>query len=94
MQQDSEATEEYIKTGLDNTKTEYGIYKDNKWVWQKENIFTNLTQNTTYRVKTKATDMVGNVIESEEKEVKTAMIPGGSENIKIIPTPKTNTNQM
>ena len=93
MQQDSEATEEYIKTGLDNTKTEYGIYKDNKWVWQKENIFTNLTQNTTYRVKTKATDMVGNVIESEEKEVKTAMIPGGSENIKIIPTPKTNTNQ-
>ena len=44
-QQDANATNEYASSGLDSTKTEYGIYKDNKWVWQKTNTFTNLTQN-------------------------------------------------
>lgn len=59
-------------SGIDITKTVYAIKNGDTWSeWQESNIFTGLTHNTQYKVKTKATDIVGNSSESEELEVKT-----------------------
>ena len=92
-QQDAIATNEYAMSGLDSTKTEYGIYKNYTWQWQKQNTFTNLTQNTTYRVKTRVVDNAGNgYTESEEKQITTNKVPGGSTNITISQNPTEYTN--
>lgn len=60
------------QSGIDNKKTLYAIKEGNKWnKWQTSNIFTNLKPNTKYWVKTKSTDKVGNITESQELIVKT-----------------------
>ena len=92
-QKDASATKEYASSGLDESKTEYGIYKNNSWTWQKENVFSNLTPGVTYKIKTKATDKVGNTKESKELEVITTSLPGGEENIKISQSPEEYTNK-
>lgn len=59
-------------SGIDTTKTMYAIKKGDSWSeWQESNVFTGLTHNTEYKVKTKATDIAGNTSESEELVVKT-----------------------
>ena len=91
-QKDAQATSEYASSGLDETKTEYGIYLNGSWVWQKSNIFEGLEQNREYEVRTRVIDKVGNgYVESEIVKTRTKGIPGGSENIKISPNPTTNT---
>ena len=53
-------------------KVYYSIYKEGSWSsWQESNIFTNLKQNDTYRVKTKVQDIVGNESESQEAQITT-----------------------
>ena len=59
-------------SGIDATKTMYAIKTGENWSeWQESNIFTGLTHNTEYIVKTKSTDMVDNTAESQELTVKT-----------------------
>ena len=66
------SAQEDIHSGIDETKTMYAIKTGDTWSeWQSSNIFTGLTHNTEYIVKTQSTDMVGNSSESEELTVKT-----------------------
>ena len=59
-------------SGIDESKTMYAIKRGDTWSeWQTSNIFSGLTHNTEYVIKSKATDMVGNSSESEELIVKT-----------------------
>ena len=69
-------------------KIEYAIYKEGKWSeYQESNKFEGLKEGTEYKVKTKATDKVGNVSESEETMVKIPeVIYGDINNDKKIDT--------
>ena len=75
------------QSGIDTEKILYAIKKENKWnEWQASNIFTNLKPNTNYVIKTKSTDKVGNITESQELVIKTEQlsveIPKEESNIK------------
>ena len=67
-------------TGIDETTIQYAIYKDGAWSeWQDSNIFTGLTANTQYKVKTKVSDKAGNgPTESEETTKSTTSIELGT----------------
>lgn len=70
------------QSGIDNQKTLYAIKEGKKWSeWQTSNTFTGLKENTTYTVKTKATDNAKNVAESKELVVKTEEIKLKTPNI-------------
>lgn len=59
-------------SGIDNEKNLYAIKQETNWSeWQTSNVFSNLKDNTTYIIKTKATDNVGNTSESQELTIKT-----------------------
>lgn len=71
-------------SGIDTTKTMYAIKKGDSWSeWKSTNVFTELTHNTEYTVKTKITDMVGNSSESEELLVKTEELLLGNLILKL-----------
>lgn len=71
-------------SGIDASKTLYAIKKENTWSeWQESNTFTGLKNNTDYIVKTKSTDMVGNISESEELLIKTDELLLGSLVLKL-----------
>ena len=62
---------------------QYAIYKGNSWsAWQTSNKFTGLTHNTSYKVKTKISDNVGNSGESAETTVSTSKLAAGSLTLK------------
>ena len=67
-------------TGIDETTIQYAIYKDGAWSeWQDSNIFTGLTANTQYKVKTKVSDKAGKgPTESEETTKSTTSIELGT----------------
>lgn len=69
-------------SGINNEKTLYAIKKGTTWSdFQTSNTFTNLADNTTYIIKTKATDNVGNTSESKEITVTTDKTKLGKPNI-------------
>lgn len=73
----SEQTDAY--SGVDETKTVYSIKIGDTWTeWQEEATFPELVHDTEYLVKTKTTDKSGNVIESEETVIKTALLGLGN----------------
>ena len=66
-------------SGVDESKTMYSIKIGDTWTeWQEENTFTDLVHDTEYVVKTKTTDMSGNVSESEETIIKTELLVVGN----------------
>lgn len=74
-----------IHSGIDINKTMYSIKTGDSWSqWQASNIFNGLKDDTEYVVKTKATDMVGNVSESKELSVKTEKLLLGKLILKLI----------
>lgn len=71
-------------SGIDESKTMYSIYKDGAWSeWQSDDTFTDLTQDTEYKIKTKTVDNVGNESESEELTIKTAELLVGNLILKL-----------
>ena len=52
-------------------KVEYGILKDGAWKWQTTNVFSGLTENTQYEVRTRTTDNAGNFSETESTIIAT-----------------------
>ncbi len=94
-QDDASATTDYAKSGLDTTKTQYAIKKNGTWSnWQTSNIFSNLTQNTSYEVKTRVIDKVGNgYVESTSTAINTLKVPDGNTNITITPSSTAWTNK-
>ena len=70
-------------SGINASTTQYAIYKGSSWsVWQTSNKFTGLTHNTSYKVKTKISDNVGNSGESAETTVSTSKLAAGSLTLK------------
>ena len=70
-------------------KTEYS--KDGGKTWQASNVFSGLTQNTTYYVQTKVTDNAGNTTTSAVATAKTTIVPSGTTSGVITLTPDHNT---
>lgn len=52
-------------------KIEYAIYKNNNWIWQDNNVFGKLKNNTIYKIKTRVENKAGLTQESLESSVKT-----------------------
>ena len=70
-------------SGINASTTQYAIYKGSSWsAWQTSNKFTGLTHNTSYKVKTKISDNVGNSGESAETTVSTSKLAAGSLTLK------------
>ena len=70
-------------SGINTSTTQYAIYKGSSWsAWQTSNKFTGLTHNTSYKVKTKISDNVGNSGESAETTVSTSKLAAGSLTLK------------
>ena len=53
-------------SGINSSSIQYGIEKNGTWVWQTSNTFLDLTNDTTYPIKTKVTDNAGNTSESSQ----------------------------
>ena len=70
-------------SGINASTTQYAIYKGSSWsAWQTSNKFTGLTHNTSYKVKTKISDNVGNSGESAETTVSTSKLTAGNLTLK------------
>lgn len=70
-------------SGINASSKKYAIYKNGAWsAWQTSNKFTGLTHNTSYKVKTKISDNVGNSGESAETTVSTSKLAAGSLTLK------------
>ena len=70
-------------SGINASTTQYAIYKGSSWsAWQTSNKFTGLTHNTSYKVKTKISDNVGNSGESAATTVSTSKLAAGSLTLK------------
>ena len=82
-QEDKPGTTETKASGI--AKTEYS--KDGGKTWQASNVFSGLTQNTTYYVQTKVTDNAGNTTTSEVATAKTTIVPSGTTSGVITLTP-------
>ena len=86
------------KSDLNGSKTQYRLVTDTKGTtavtgkdWQSSNVFSGLTQNTTYYVQTKVTDNAGNTTTSAVATAKTAIVPSGTTSGVITLTPDHNT---
>lgn len=60
-------------------KIEYSIYKNSAWSsYQTSNVFSGLTHNTTYYVRTRATDNAGNISVSSQTTIATKQLTAGT----------------
>ena len=97
-QVDQNAAEGSGKSDLNASKTQYRLVTDTNGTtavtgkdWQSSNVFSGLTQNTTYYVQTKVTDNAGNTTTSAVATAKTAIVPSGTTSGVITLTPDHNT---
>ena len=85
------------KSDLNASKTQYRLVTDTNGTtavtgkdWQSSNVFSGLTQNTTYYVQTKVTDNAGNTTTSAVATAKTTSIPTPTAGANVIFTPSTS----
>jgi uncharacterized repeat protein (TIGR02543 family) len=85
------------KSDLNASKTQYRLVTNTSGTtavtgkdWQSGNVFSGLTQNTTYYVQTKVTDNAGNTTTSEVATARTTSVPTPTAGANVIFTPSTS----
>ena len=96
-QVDANAANGSGKSDLNSSKTQYRLVTSADGTtaitgkdWQSSNVFSGLTQNTTYYVQTKVTDNAGNTTVSAVTTAKTSTIPTPTAGDNLIFTPSTS----